>query len=447
MQIEQFYDIPLAHASYAIISNGEMAVVDPGRDPEQYYQFAERNNARITTVIETHPHADFVSSHSQIHDEKGATIYVSSRVGAEYPHREFDDGETIELGEITLKSIFTPGHSPDSISVLAIDEKGKTEAVFTGDSLFIGDCGRPDLRENVGNLQGKRLQLAQMMYHTLRDKFLNLPDETKVFPAHGAGSLCGKNLSDARMSTIGAEKVQNWSLQDMTEEEFTDQLLDGQPFIPHYFGHAVEMNKAGAPHLDESLKSLPQTEQLEETNELIIDTRKENVFKKGHNVGAINIQYSPRGKFETWLGAVIRPDEKFHVIAEDEETREAVLERIAKIGYEGNVLSAAIQASEEKEEEEFNQGTFTANPENFTIVDIRQNNELASGKFFKNAMHIPLSELRERASEVQTDKPIVVHCAGGYRSTTGESILQNILGVEVYDMGSAVRELKGLVTA
>ncbi|MCX7877679.1 MAG: MBL fold metallo-hydrolase, partial [Ignavibacteria bacterium] len=195
MVIKQFEDKNLAHYSYAVYSKGEVALIDPARDVSQYYEFAGSLNGKITVVIETHPHADFVSSHLEIHKTTGATIYVSELVGAEYPHQSFDEGDAIILGDITLKAINTPGHSPDSISIVVIDEKGKPYAVFTGDTLFIGDCGRPDLREKAGAITAKREELARQMYYSLRNKLMTLPDDVLVYPAHGAGSLCGKGLS------------------------------------------------------------------------------------------------------------------------------------------------------------------------------------------------------------------------------------------------------------
>lgn len=213
MKIKQFEYKPLAHYSYAIISDGKMAVIDPERDASQYYAFAKANNATITAIIETHPHADFVSSHLEMHQETGATIYASKKVGADYPHQPFDDGDDLELGGITLSSINTPGHSPDSITIVARDDK--QTALFTGDTLFIGDVGRPDLREKAGNMKAKREELAQMMYDTITTKFKDLPDDAIIYPAHGAGSLCGKGMSDASSSTLGDERSSNWAFSGL----------------------------------------------------------------------------------------------------------------------------------------------------------------------------------------------------------------------------------------
>ncbi|MEH6408054.1 MAG: MBL fold metallo-hydrolase, partial [Leeuwenhoekiella sp.] len=209
MLIKQFEYKPLSHYSYAIISEGKMALVDPERDPIQYYAFAEANKAEIVAIFETHPHADFVSAHLQIHKETGATIYASKLLGADYEHKAFDDGSTLTMGNVTFKGMNTPGHSPDSITIVA--ENGKRTALFTGDTLFIGDVGRPDLRENAGNMKAKRLELAKEMYNTVTTKFNDLPDEALIYPAHGAGSLCGKNLSEDSSSTLGNERMGNWA--------------------------------------------------------------------------------------------------------------------------------------------------------------------------------------------------------------------------------------------
>ena len=253
MEIKQFEDKNLSQYGYAILSQGEMAVIDPARDPQPYYDFAKKNNAKITAVIETHPHADFISSHLEIHESTGAPIYVSKLLAADYSHIAFDDGNTVKIGNILLRSLNTPGHSPDSICILAMDENGKQIAVFTGDTLFIGDCGRPDLREKAGAIQAARADLARQMYYSLRDKLMTLSNDVWVYPAHGAGSLCGKSLSDQNRSTIGAEKISNWSLQAMSEANFVKALLEDQPFIPKYFPFDVSLNKRGASNFQESI--------------------------------------------------------------------------------------------------------------------------------------------------------------------------------------------------
>jgi hydroxyacylglutathione hydrolase len=442
MEIKQFEDKNLAHFSYAILSKGEVALIDPARDPKPYYEYAKEHNAIITAVIETHPHADFVSSHLEIAKHTGATIYVSKLLGADYEHQSFDDGDAIILGTTVLKSINTPGHSPDSISIIALTETGEPKAVFTGDTLFIGDCGRPDLRENAGNITATRESLAKQMYHSLRDKLLLLPDNVIVFPAHGAGSLCGKGLSDQLRSTMGAEKISNWSLQNATEEEFVKELLLDQPFIPKYFPFDVEINKKGAANFKESISSIETAKWDNDTlaNHIIIDTRKQTTFRNGHLPNAFNLMDDT--KFETWLGSIVSPNEKFYLLAENEITLNQLIERIAKIGYETQIIKAFYgEKIGENKEEEINVEAFRKSTHEYTIIDIRNQSEVKQKAIFKNSINIPLFELREKANTIKTNKPIVVHCAGGYRSAAGASIIKSELNGNsvVLDLSEAIK--------
>ncbi|TXK45849.1 MBL fold metallo-hydrolase [Pontibacter qinzhouensis] len=445
MKIKQFEDNGLAHYSYAILSEcaQEVVLVDPARDPQPYYDYANEHDAKIIGVIETHPHADFVSSHLEIHQKTGATIYTHSMVGADYPHQAFDEGAELQLGKIKLKSLHTPGHSPDGISIV-LEHEGKDKAVFTGDTLFIGDVGRPDLRESAGNVTAKREELARQMYHSTREKLMKLADEVVVYPAHGAGSLCGKGLSDANSSTIGDEKMGNYALKPMSEEEFVKVLTEDQPFVPKYFGYDVTLNKQGAPGHRPSVEGVVRFENnfKPEDGAMVVDARTEKTFKKGHIKGAINIQNG--GKFETWLGSIVGPEESYYLVAESEEELKELISKAAKIGYELLIKGAFIydQASGE-ESEVFDRESFESKRDGFTIVDIRNTSEVKAGKFFENAINIPLPELRERASEIPKDKPVVVHCAGGYRSAAGSSIVESALpDVKVLDMSEAVTELK-----
>ena len=442
MNIKQFEYKPLSHYSYAILSKGEMAIIDPERNPQQYYAFAEANNAKIVGVLETHPHADFVSSHLQIHQETGATIYNSEKLGAEYPHQSFDESNSIQVGSVTLRALNTPGHSPDSISIVATEDD--ETAIFTGDTLFIGDVGRPDLREKAGNMQAKREVLAEMMYHTLQTKFTDLPDNALVYPAHGAGSLCGKSMSDANSSTLGNERMGNWAFQKQTKEEFLATLLDGQPFIPSYFGFDVDLNKQGAPQLQESLKGI-KFKANHQPDGLIIDTRDEADFKKGHAPGSINIMaVSETSKFETWLGSIVKPKESFTLVLPSEDKKDTLLKRAAKIGYELQVvLACTLSENNRVQTPKLDVDHFKNNLNEYTIVDIRNRSETEKGLFFENALTHPLNELRDTALEIPTDKSIVVHCAGGYRSAAGSSILQKKLNnVTVYDLSDDVKQFQ-----
>lgn len=448
MEVIQFEDKNLAHFSYAILSEGKIALIDPARNPQQYYDFAQRSNAKIVAVIETHPHADFVSSHLEIHNTTGAIIYVSKLLGAKYPHQTFDDGEVLHLGNVKLRSINTPGHSPDSISIVLEDEKGNSYAVFTGDTLFIGDCGRPDLRENAGNITAKREQLAKQMYHSLHEKLMLLNDNVLVYPAHGAGTLCGKGLSSATSSTIGNEKISNWSMQKISEEEFVKTLTEGQPFIPKYFGFDVEVNRIGADNYQESISKIAMREPVtcqgcakSLGNTLIIDTRSQELFKQGHLKGSINLMNDT--KFETWLGSIVPPNEEFHLIAENEDQLKALIARIAKIGYEKFIAQAFVLYHYNATSEQADLKHFSENFNSYTIVDIRNEDE-AADKIFENSIHIPLHQLRERANEIPKNKPIMVHCAGGYRSAAGSSIIKNVLGegIQVFDLSESIKKFK-----
>ncbi|MGY4384008.1 hydroxyacylglutathione hydrolase [Pedobacter sp. UYP24] len=443
MKIEQFEDKGLSHYSYAILSecDSEIVLIDPSRDIAPYLAYAKEHDATIIGVIETHPHADFVSGHLELHQTTGAIIYCSKLLGAEYLHQTFDDGAVIEFGKIKLKALNTPGHSPDSICIV-LEHNGIDKAIFTGDTLFIGDCGRPDLREKAGNLTAKREELARQMYHSLRDKILVLDNEVWVYPAHGAGTLCGKALSEANCSTIGAERLSNWSLQEMTEEQFVKTLLEDQPFIPKYFGYDVELNKRGAANLESSIAAVPTRNINQPLNSkiVIVDTRPEQEFKAQHLPGSINIQNG--GKFETWLGSIINPEEAFYLVAKDNGALQELVSRTAKIGYEGFIEAAFVFEMGTEKTDDLNLDAFKGNLEDYTIVDIRNKTEVSAQSIFEKAISIPLPELRERVLEIPFDKPIVVHCAGGYRSAAGSSIINNALKgkTTVYDLGEAVKD-------
>jgi hydroxyacylglutathione hydrolase len=450
MKIEQFEDKGLAHFSYAILSEcaGEIVLIDPARNPQQYYDYAQANDARIVAVIETHPHADFVSSHLEIAHTTGAVIRASKLLGADYEHEAFDEGEVFTVGKLTFRALNTPGHSPDSISIV-LSREGKDVAVFTGDTLFIGDVGRPDLREKAGNLQAKREELAAQLYHSLREQLMPLADDVLVYPAHGAGSLCGKALSGANSSSIGAEKAGNPMLRSMSEETFVQELLADQPFIPKYFGYDVALNKAGAPAYAPSVQQVPRLAAgaTLEAGVMVVDSRPAAEFKKGHAEGAINIQQG--GKFETWLGSIVGPAESFYLLAADEATREDLIQKTAKIGYEPLIKGAlvgtpAVEATLPVLDVE----QFRQHPEQYTIVDIRNPVEHRDEPIFAGSLNIPLPELRERAATIPTHKPVVVHCAGGYRSAAGSSIVADALpGTQVLDLGEAVKSFQPATVA
>ncbi len=446
MEIKRFYDSALAHASYAIVSDGHMALVDPSRDPQPYYDFAAEKEAKIVAVLETHPHADFVSGHLQIHKDTGADIRINELMGTSYPHVPFNDGDTMSLGSVTIKALHTPGHSPDSNSYLLLDEQGKQAALFTGDFLFIDDVGRPDLRESAGNMQEAREDLARKMYQSIRNVLPAVADWVHIYPAHGAGTLCGKNLSDKPTDTLGNQRKTNWALQEMPEVEFVKTLLTDQPFIPKYFTYDVEMNRAGADALEESVARVPKISHGEEmqSDVLIVDTREEADFKKGHLPHSIHIQCGPSDKFETWLGSIVGPGEQFYVVAATEEHMNEAVRRAAKIGYESQIKATLVGDNFTGADiQKLDIDTFAKNKTNYYIVDVRQQYEHEDDPIFAGSLHIPLAELRERAGEIQTAKPVVVHCAGGYRSAVGSSVLSSMRpDLTVYDLGVAVTGFK-----
>jgi hydroxyacylglutathione hydrolase len=448
MKIKQWEDKNLSQFSYGVLSECEkkIVLVDPSRNPQPYLDYAKDHDATIVGIIETHPHADFVSGHAEIRQLTGATIYTHSLVGASYEHQAFDEGATIELGKIKLTSIHTPGHSPDGISIL-VEHDGTQKAVFTGDTLFIGDCGRPDLREGSGNLQSKREDLAKQMYHSLRDKLMVLNDDVLVYPAHGAGTLCGKNLSKESSSTIGQEKGTNWSLQEATEEEFVQNLLSDQPFVPAYFPFDVELNRKGAAPLQESISTVSINETPSEAllsgldgSLWIVDVRKEADFKEGHLPHSVNLMED--GKLETWLGSIIKPEEKFYLAGDSRGQLQKAIERAAAIGYETAIEGAFVISGGPVKEEEIDVNQFRNNLDAYTVVDVRNIPEVKEKKIFSNSISIPLAEIRESVDEIPTDKPVVIHCAGGYRSAAASSIVQSALKdkVRVYDLSEAIKE-------
>lgn len=444
VQIQQFYDKGLAHASYAVRAGRQMAVIDPGRDPQPYYDFADEHDAEIVAVLETHPHADFVSSHLEIARETNATIYCSKLTDARYPHKNFDDGDRLKLGTVELHALSTPGHSPDSISVLLMDELAQTRAVFTGDTLFVGDVGRPDLHEDEAGGGHTREALAAQLYGSLRQKLMALPPATRVYPAHGPGSLCGKTISFDLDSTIAKELATNYALQPMSEAEFIQVLLADQPFVPRYFGHDVQLNKQGAPNFEDSVRAVPRlgSQAAPEPGGLLIDTRPAAQFRAGHLPGALNLQDG--GKFETWLGSVVGPAEKFYLLADTRIQLDAVIRKAAKIGYEANIKGALLAPTPlPATSPEVDVEAVRTHPEQFTVIDVRNRNEVHN-PLFDNALLIPLPELRERVGEIPTDKSVLVHCAGGYRSAAGASIIEAALpGVAMYDLGEAVADFMG----
>ncbi len=442
--VEQFEHKGLAHFSYAVKAGNKIIIIDPQRDAQIYYNYAQKNNAEIVGVIETHPHADFVSAHLEMHQKLRVPIYASSLTKPHYPATAFDDRKIIKLTDlVSLRAMHTPGHAPDHIAVVLF-ESGKDKVVFTGDSLLIGDVGRPDLRDFSGNTETQRQRLAEMMYDTIHEKFARLEDDVIVFPAHGAGSLCGRSIRKAANSTIGYEKQHNYAFEKRTKAEFVSLLLSDQPFVPKYFPYNVGLNLKGAPEIKSSLariKYLPKNFQPE-VKALVIDARPAATFKTSYIPDAINIPGS--GAFETWLGSLVAPESKFYLVAGDEEGLQAAIKKAAAIGYETKLRGAFIyDTTTGKQFSVFEKSRFKPEENKYTYLDVRTDKEVKETTVFQNSIHIPLHELTQRLAEIPTSKPILVNCASGYRSAAASSILKKYLpNAQVYDLGAAVVDYK-----
>jgi hydroxyacylglutathione hydrolase len=436
MYFKQFYLGCLAHASYLIGSDGEAAVVDPQRDVDQYINEAEGNGLRIKYVIETHLHADFVSGHRELAARTGAEIVFSVKAEATFPHRAVRDGDEIRIGKVVLRIMETPGHTPESISILVIDSRGsgQPQKVLTGDTLFVGDVGRPDLAGGKGYTPE---MMAAMMYDSLHSKLLQLSDETEVYPAHGAGSMCGRNMSKETSSTIGEQKKFNYALKPMAKDAFVQMMTSNLPAAPAYFSKDAEINRGGAATLTE----LPRPEALppQEVSELaaqgnvILDARSAAEFGAGHVSGAINIGLG--GQFAIWAGCLISMTTPIIVVAESEEKVRETVMRLARVGIESvkGYLRGGMDAWREAGLEVATVPQITVAELNslvnssseLQIVDVRHTSEYESGHV-PRAVIEPLSNLKEHASRLALDRdlPTAVICAGGYRSSAATSILQ-----------------------
>lgn len=438
MILEQYYLGCLAHASYLVADeeSGEAAVVDPQRDVDQYLRDALRFGVRIRHVLLTHFHADFVAGHLELRDREGATIYLGPGARAEYEFVTLDDGSALELGpRVHLEALATPGHSPESISVLVCDADGDgaaPHAVLTGDTLFIGDVGRPDLRASLG---WSAEQLGSRLYDSLRDKLLQLPDETLVYPAHGAGSLCGKNLSTDTVSTIGAQRRDNYALQPMSREKFVRIVTGDQPETPPYFTYDAVLNAKERPTLEEALEaelqplSLAQVLELRQGGGAILDTRDPVDFETAHLAGSLNVGLG--GSYATWCGTILDAGAPVAIVAEPGREQEAAM-RLGRIGFDivGGYLEGGMRALDEHPELVAQTERITApvlaerlgSPERPLVLDVRTEREWGENHI-EGSVNIPLAGLLPRVCELPRDRPIVVHCVGGYRSAIGASVL------------------------
>jgi glyoxylase-like metal-dependent hydrolase (beta-lactamase superfamily II)/rhodanese-related sulfurtransferase len=433
MFFKQFYLGCLAHASYLIGSEGSAVVVDPQRDVDQYLSLAAAENLTIRFIIETHLHADFVSGHIELAERTGAEIVFGARAGAAFPHRSVKDGDEIVIGKVVLRIMETPGHTPESISVLITDTElsSKPQKVLTGDALFIGDVGRPDL---VGSRGYSAEQMAGLLYDSLHLKLLKLDDDVEVYPAHGAGSLCGRNISSETTSTIGQQRRFNYALQPMPRAEFIRMMTADLPPAPAYFSHSAAANLAGAPALEDVPKVSglrpADVQNLAQAGALLLDVRPSAAFASGHAAGSLNIGLG--GQFASWAGTLI-PLEKPLVIIADQlsEVEEAVL-RLARVGIETvrGFLAEGVQG--------WDKAGFTVNrlPQipvdelrhrihenpDLKVIDVRAANEYKAGHI-PGAVNIPLPVVEQAVSSLSVTNPIAVVCAGGYRSVIAASIL------------------------
>jgi len=436
MKIEQIYTGCLAQGAYFIVSNGEAAVIDPLREVQTYIQKAEKIGAKIKYVFETHFHADFVSGHLDLSEKTDSTIVYGPGAKTGFKAHIAQDQEEFRIGEITIKALHTPGHTLESTSYLLLDKNKKPTALFSGDTLFIGDVGRPDLAQK-GDLTME--DLAGILYDSLRTKIMTLPDDVIVYPAHGAGSACGKNMSKETSDTLGNQKKFNYALRaDMTKEEFIREVTDGLAEPPQYFPKNVKMNRDGVESIDDVLERGDQALSAEafeakanNTGALILDTRKAGDFANGFIPNSINIGID--GGFAPWVGALI-PDLKQNLLIVTEPGREEeVVTRLSRVGYDFTIgyLNGGFDVWKKAGKEidtitsvspsEF-ANDFKA--EKIKVIDVRKADEFESGHI-KGAENLPLDYINDLMDEFSKNEKMYIHCAGGYRSMIAASILKS----------------------
>lgn len=437
MYFKQFYLGCLAHASYLIGSDGEAAVVDPQRDVGQYVSEAEAEGLKIKYVVETHLHADFVSGHRELAARTGAEIVFGARAGATFPHRAVGDGDELNVGRVTLRVIETPGHTPESISVLVIDNEASPEPrmVLTGDTLFVGDVGRPDLAGARGYTTE---MMADMLYESLHGKLLRLPDGVEVYPAHGAGSMCGRNISKETFSTIGEQRRVNYALQPMARDEFVRLMTTDLPEQPAYFSFDAEINRAGADPLDALPRPAALTPHalasLANQGHIVLDVRTAAEFGAGHVPGAINVGLG--GQFASWAGSLVALRTPIVLVASTGEQVDEALVRLARVGHEsvrgylrGGMEAWRAHGMEEATIPQINVGELRRMLDEepaLQVLDVRRPAEYALGHA-PRAASAPLSpRLAADIADLRRELPLAVICAGGYRSSAATSILKRL---------------------
>jgi len=440
MILKQFYLNCLAHASYLIgdEQTHTAAVVDPQRDVDQYLAFAAEHGLKIEHVFLTHLHADFIAGHLELRDRVGAKIYLGAAAKAEYAFTPLHDQDIVEFGRVRLKALETPGHTPESISLVVYDldrSAVEPQSVLTGDTLFVGDVGRPDLRVALG---WSANDLGGLLYDSLRDKLLALPDAAAVYPAHGAGSLCGKALSKETVSTIGEQRRSNYALQPMSKTAFVELVTADQPDAPSYFTYDAVLNSRERPTLDETLErvsalTLDHVLALQETGAQVLDTRDPAEFAAAHLAGSINVGLG--GQYATWAGSVLTHEQPIVIIADPGREHEAAM-RLGRIGFDHVVgylkdglhsvrarpelMRSTERLSAQVAAERMAAASGERTP---VLVDVRAPGERQQ-KRIAGSVGIPLTHLRERLSELPADRPLLVYCAGGYRSSIAASLLQ-----------------------
>ena len=449
MNFKQFYLGCLSHASYYIGSDGEAAVIDPQRDVQQYMDEAEANGQKIKYVIETHSHADFVSGHIELAEKTGAKIVYGQRANTQFPTHKVNDGDELSIGNINLKFLETPGHTPEGITVLARDRENADAPIkmFTGDTLFIGDVGRPDL---IGSKGFTAEDMGGMLYDSIHKKILPLPDETEVYPAHGAGSLCGKSLSKETWSTLGNQRQFNYALQPMSKEEFVKIVAADQPEVPAYFPLSAAQNLQGSASLEDLPKpEMMTTEEIKAFDGVVLDVRVNSEFGRGHIPNAINIGLG--GQFASWAGTLITIGTPVAIVAENQEQIDEAFMRLARVGIEtvkGSILirdyTGEKKLVEQVSVEKAKEATKDAGVQ---FVDVRRTAEHAAGHA-PNTINLPLDSLSREIDKLSPEKPTYVICQSGYRSSLGTSILENAGFKKVYNVtgGTAAWIAAGLDT-
>ena len=436
MKIEQIYTGCLAQGAYYITSNGEAAIIDPLRETSPYIERLEKDNVKLKYIFETHFHADFVSGHLDLSKQTDAAIVYGPTAKPEFDFISAEDNQEFTIGNIKIKVLHTPGHTMESTTYLLIDENGKDHAIFSGDTLFIGDVGRPDLAQKAASMTQD--QLAGILFHSLRDKIMTLADDVIVYPAHGAGSACGKNMSKETVSTIGEQKEKNYALRaDMTEAEFIAEVTDGLLPPPAYFGSNVAMNKSGIESFDavfkKGMSEISPAEfevVVEETGALILDTRSNVDFAKGFIPQSINIGIG--GDFAPWVGAMIGDvNQKIILVTEEGKTEETVT-RLSRVGFDNIVgylkggFDAWVKAGFEIDKVDRITPTEFAERVKIgedKVVDVRRETEYQA-EHVDEAFSKPLSAINEWIKDINPEEHFFMHCAGGYRSMIAASILQ-----------------------